>query len=523
MKKILSVILASICLLGVCVNMAYAASPYEDTSDDICADTGFDDPLLCGNKNKNEEAEMFQKIGNALTVVYGLVGILAVIFVIVGGFKFTTSQGDPGKVAQAKNTILFSLIGLVITLGAFAITSFVLNALGGTGGTGSPSTGSDGIASLYITSKDIVKEGETLQLKVKIAPDYAKDKTLTFTSSDTTVATIDENGLISGIKAGTTTITATAKNGVSTTGKITVTKEPTVESIKLEPSSVTIKTGTSTTIKATISPSSASSTSLTWTSSDTSVVTVANSGAVKGIKEGTATITVKGGDVTATATVTVSDTAAAQPPTGGGETYSAVWELRTYDGMEYWISVPEGATSNMALFIFLHGDAEMGNANRVSRLKWAEYVKEGKDFIGLVPVGKNRDWVSSGVQERVKGLIDKYVSEYKVNTSRIYIAGFSRGAIGTWGMVSRYGSFFRAAVPVSCCGSYKPEMFKNTPVYALAGGGESNYITCMKSRVNGINSAGGNAQFETIGKWNHGNVMANFPYEKVFTNWMLKQ
>lgn len=523
MKKILSVILASICLLGVCVNMAYAASSYEDTSDDICADTGFDDPLLCGSKNKDEEAEMFQKIGNALTVVYGLVGILAVIFVIVGGFKFTTSQGDPGKVAQAKNTILFSLIGLVITLGAFAITGFVLNALGGAGGGGGGGSGGDSVASLHITSKDTVKEGETLQLKVKIAPDYAKDKTLTFTSSDTTVATIDGNGLISGIKAGTTTITATAKNGISTTGKITVTKEPTVESIKLEPSSVTIKTGTSTTIKATISPSSAAATSLTWTSSDTSVATVANSGAVKGIKEGTATITVKGGDVTATATVTVSDTAAAQPPTGGGETYSAVWELRTYDGMEYWISVPEGATSNMALFIFLHGDGEMGSSGAVSRLKWTEYIKNSKDFIGLVPVGKNRDWISSGVQERVKGLIDKYVADYKINTSRIYIAGFSRGAIGTWGMVSRYGSFFRAAVPVSCCGSYKPEMFKNTPVYALAGGQETTYISCMQSRVNAINKAGGNAKFEAVGNNTHGTLMGKFPYDKVFTEWMLKQ
>lgn len=86
---------------------------------------------LCGGGNKGGEAKLMGSVGGVLNVIYGLVGIISVVFVIVGGFKFTTSQGDPGKVAQAKNTIMFSLIGLVVTLGAFAITSFVLKALGG--------------------------------------------------------------------------------------------------------------------------------------------------------------------------------------------------------------------------------------------------------------------------------------------------------------------------------------------------------------------------------------------------------
>ena len=86
---------------------------------------------LCGGGETGGEAKMLAKVGNALNIIYGLVGIISVVFVIVGGFKMTTSQGDPGKVAQAKNTIMFSLIGLVVTLSAFAITAFVLKALGG--------------------------------------------------------------------------------------------------------------------------------------------------------------------------------------------------------------------------------------------------------------------------------------------------------------------------------------------------------------------------------------------------------
>ena len=74
---------------------------------------------------------MYQTIRNALDTVYLWVGILAVLFIIVGGINYTVSQGDPGKVAKAKNTILYAIVGLIITLLAFSITQFVLNALSG--------------------------------------------------------------------------------------------------------------------------------------------------------------------------------------------------------------------------------------------------------------------------------------------------------------------------------------------------------------------------------------------------------
>lgn len=68
-------------------------------------------------------------IGNILSAVFIVMGIIAVVVIILGGVSYATSQGDPGKVQKGKNTIMYGIIGLIISLLAFAITTFVLNAL----------------------------------------------------------------------------------------------------------------------------------------------------------------------------------------------------------------------------------------------------------------------------------------------------------------------------------------------------------------------------------------------------------
>ena len=95
--------------------------------EDPCKKHKSEFPELCKG---GHESDAKNKVGSILNVVYSLIGIVAVIFVIIGGFKYMTSQGEPGRVQQAKNTILYALIGLVITVSAFAITAFILQALG---------------------------------------------------------------------------------------------------------------------------------------------------------------------------------------------------------------------------------------------------------------------------------------------------------------------------------------------------------------------------------------------------------
>ena len=63
---------------------------------------------------------------NALNIVYFIAGAVAVIAIILAGYTFVTSVYDPAKIAQAKNTLIYSTVGLVIVLIAFAITQFVI-------------------------------------------------------------------------------------------------------------------------------------------------------------------------------------------------------------------------------------------------------------------------------------------------------------------------------------------------------------------------------------------------------------
>ncbi len=69
---------------------------------------------------------VFKQVTN--TILY-IVGIIAVIMLIIGGIKYVVSGGDSKKVTDAKNTVLYAIIGLVIAFLAFAIVNFVISAL----------------------------------------------------------------------------------------------------------------------------------------------------------------------------------------------------------------------------------------------------------------------------------------------------------------------------------------------------------------------------------------------------------
>lgn len=74
-----------------------------------------------------QKDKLMDTIKNIINVVIGIIGMLAVIMIIMGGISFVTSQGDTAKVAKARNTILYGVVGLVVALLAFAIVNFVLS------------------------------------------------------------------------------------------------------------------------------------------------------------------------------------------------------------------------------------------------------------------------------------------------------------------------------------------------------------------------------------------------------------
>ena len=137
------------------------------------------------------------------------------------------------------------------------------------------------------TAKVEIKK--TLTLKATLTPSYAGQKALTWSSSNTAVATVSSSGKVTAKKKGTATITAEGVGGKKGSCKVTVIGvQPTGVTLNL--STKTLRVGSSYTLKATVSPSNAENKTLTWKTGSNSVATV-HEGTVKARGEGTITIT----------------------------------------------------------------------------------------------------------------------------------------------------------------------------------------------------------------------------------------
>ncbi len=148
-----------------------------------------------------------------------------------------------------------------------------------------------------------------------VAPSNAIDKTVTWSSSNSKVASVSSSGQITALSAGTATITATASNGVKGSLTITVTaseKPVTKVTIQIPKTALTVKDTTVAT--AVITPSDAADKTVAWTSSDSGVASINSNGQITALSAGTATITATAGNgVKGTAVITVAAPAAQDP------------------------------------------------------------------------------------------------------------------------------------------------------------------------------------------------------------------
>ena len=58
--------------------------------------------------------------------IFGVIGVISIVMIMVGGFKYILSQGNPQETAKAKNTIMYAIIGLVLAASAFTLVSFLV-------------------------------------------------------------------------------------------------------------------------------------------------------------------------------------------------------------------------------------------------------------------------------------------------------------------------------------------------------------------------------------------------------------
>ncbi|MEO3138068.1 RICIN domain-containing protein, partial [Ruminococcus bicirculans (ex Wegman et al. 2014)] len=155
-----------------------------------------------------------------------------------------------------------------------------------------------------------LKSGASVQLTATVTPSNATDKTVSWTSSNSSVAKVSD-GKITAVKAGTATITATA-GGKTASVVVAVADNPVpVTSVSVSGDGVSggklsLKSGASVQLTATVKPDNATDRKVTWTSSDSSVANVMGTGVVTaGSKAGKATVTATAGGVSASVEVTV--------------------------------------------------------------------------------------------------------------------------------------------------------------------------------------------------------------------------
>ena len=104
--------------------MAIAVAPALSAID--VTDTGGQDEsnkVLAENQDNDDFATI---VGSVISLLLFVLGIAAVFMIILGGFRYVTSNGDSGKLESAKNTILYSVVGLVVAIFAYALVNFTL-------------------------------------------------------------------------------------------------------------------------------------------------------------------------------------------------------------------------------------------------------------------------------------------------------------------------------------------------------------------------------------------------------------
>ena len=88
--------------------------------------SGGADAAGAGTGISNDLPHFFAKIANILIYI---VGAVAVIMLIIGGLRYVVSQGDSAAVKQAKDIILYGVIGVIVAIVAYAIVHFIAGAL----------------------------------------------------------------------------------------------------------------------------------------------------------------------------------------------------------------------------------------------------------------------------------------------------------------------------------------------------------------------------------------------------------
>jgi len=124
--KHIKVILLSI--VAVAALSVFVPSPAAHAVNVFDACSGNSTSTVCKAKNTDTASSIVKKL---IETMLQVLGSIAVIMIVVGAFRYTTSDGDASRLKNARDTIVYSAVGLVVAIMSYAIVNFVVDSFGG--------------------------------------------------------------------------------------------------------------------------------------------------------------------------------------------------------------------------------------------------------------------------------------------------------------------------------------------------------------------------------------------------------
>lgn len=122
-KSLLRMTAVALLFLGLAAPLALATTSPVSAAAKDSIESGV--KQVGGRENRTDLTKFIERIINVLLFI---IGVIAVIMIIVGGLRYILSNGDQSQVSAAKNTILYSIVGLVVAIMAYAIVGFVIDS-----------------------------------------------------------------------------------------------------------------------------------------------------------------------------------------------------------------------------------------------------------------------------------------------------------------------------------------------------------------------------------------------------------
>ena len=257
-----------------------------------------------------------------------------------------------------------------------------------------------------------------------VVPEDATDAKITFTSGDTDVLTVAEDGTITALKDGEATVTATI-DGTEVKSECVVTVLPSAENITLSSTKLTLKPDASEQLTFTVFPENADTSHKVWYSSDESIATVDEDGNIKGVKDGTCEISLAMADQNATCKVTVSsksNQSASGSANAGGSAAGSASASGGSSSTDSAASVPAVSAGDVGIpFSAIAGSDEWWHIDSSDAVFWAvlDNINAYRSAAGVPPVTVSDSYTAIAYERTLKMVRDGYLSHDGFTTAEI--------------------------------------------------------------------------------------------------------